>query len=89
MDTDLFISELDGALQEQTPACLILSECKGSDNCAAYICTDCYLPFVCATTRRLCDVKCVTDFRIWESAKCCHLLDVEVDGIDVIFGAAI
>ncbi|GBM90502.1 hypothetical protein AVEN_21699-1 [Araneus ventricosus] len=40
-----------GALQEQPPACLILFEYQGSDNCAACICADCYLPFVCAQAR--------------------------------------
>ncbi|GBM84938.1 hypothetical protein AVEN_168245-1 [Araneus ventricosus] len=34
-----------------TPACLILSEYQGRDNCAACICADYYLPFVCAQAR--------------------------------------
>ncbi|GBN42567.1 hypothetical protein AVEN_221810-1 [Araneus ventricosus] len=50
------------ALQEQPPACLILSEYQGSDNCAA--CTFCrLLPRLFVSRQyRLCDMKCVSDF---------------------------
>ncbi|GBM77970.1 hypothetical protein AVEN_239496-1 [Araneus ventricosus] len=94
-----------GALQEQLPACLILSEYQESDNCTSVYCVHMrrLLPrlFVrrlvqalCYEMRHiLCAMKCAKDFELGE------LLAVEVVGMpsgerirrwnSCVFGAAI